>query len=140
MRTIWAKVFNYLISRSSVQSNETIPITEKEMEYDRHLDFADGLVLLYHIQQLMEEKTSIVTEHSARLRMHIHWGNSKILKVNSTSAVSVAPRGEAIEEIKHFSWLGCVADVGWTEADVKPKNKPKVNEGEIKRLFRGQVV
>ena len=66
------------------------------------------------------KKTNIVAEHSARLALNIHSGKSKILKVNSTSTVSVTLGVEAIEEMDHFTYLGSVADThGGTEANVK---------------------
>ena len=51
----------------------------------------------------MPEKTNIVAEHSVRLGLNIHWGKSKILKVNSTITVSVTLGVEAKEEVLlHF--------------------------------------
>ena len=62
------------------------------------LDFADDLALLSHTQQQMQEKTIIMTEHSAGLGLNVHITKSKILKVNSTSTVSLTLCMETIEE------------------------------------------
>ena len=52
--------------------------------------------------------------------MNIHRGKSKILKVNSTSTVSVTLDLEAIEEVDRFAYLGSVVGTqGGIEADVK---------------------
>ena len=74
-----------------------IPVTTGD------LNFADDLALLSHTQQQMQEKSNIVAEHSARLGLNIHRGKSKILKVNSTSTVSVTLGVEAMEEVNHFT-------------------------------------
>ena len=71
----------------------------------------------------MQEKSNIVAEHSARLGLNIHRGKSKILKVNSTSTVSVTLGVEAIE-VDHFTYLGSVVDTqGGTDADVKSQDR-----------------
>ena len=70
------------------------------------------MALLPHTKQQMQEKTSIVAEHSARLGLNIHQGKCKILKVNSTSTVSVTLGVEKIEEVDHFTYLGNVVDTG----------------------------
>ena len=49
------------------------------------LDFADDLALLSHTQHQMQEKTSTVSENSAKLGLNIHRGKSKVLKVNAQS-------------------------------------------------------
>ena len=65
---------------------------------------------------------NIVAKHSARLGLHIRRGKSKILKVNSTSTVSVTLGMEAIKEVDLFTYLGSVVDIqGGTEADVKAR-------------------
>ena len=42
------------------------------------LDFADDLALLSHTQWQMEEKTSLVSDNSARLSLKIHRGENKV--------------------------------------------------------------
>ena len=74
------------------------------------LDFADDLALLPHAQQQMQEKTNIVAGNSAHLGLNVHGGKSKIVKVNSTSTVSVTLGVDAIEEVDHFTYLGSVVD------------------------------
>ena len=76
------------------------------------LDFADDMALLPHTQQQMQEKTNNVADR----------GKSKILKVSSTSTVSVILGVEAIEEstISLF-WAASLYTQGGTEADVKTR-------------------
>ena len=55
-------------------------------------------------------------------KVNIHRGKSKILKVNSTSTVSVTLGQEAVEEVEHFTYLESVVDThSRTEADVKAR-------------------
>ena len=90
----------------------------------------------------MQEKTNIVAEHSARLGLNIHRGKSKILKVNSTSTVSVTLGVEAIEEVDHFTYLGSVVDTqGGTEADVKARiGKARVAFLQLKNIWNSNVL
>ena len=86
------------------------------------MEFADDLARLSHTQQQIQEKTNIAAEHSARPRLNIHERKSEVVKVNSTSAVSVTLGVEAIEEVEHFTYLGSVLDTqGGIEADVKAR-------------------
>ena len=89
----------------------------------------------------MQEKTNIVAEHSVRLGLNIHRGKSKILKVNSTSTVSVTLGVEAIE-VDHFTYLGSVVDTqGGTEADVKARiGKARVAFLQLKNIWNSNVL
>ena len=105
------------------------------------LDFADDLALLSRTQQ-QEEKTNIVAEHSARLKLNIHREKKKILKVNSTSTVSATLGVEAIEDVDHFTYLGSVVDKqGGTEADVKARiGKARVAFLNLKNIWNSNAV
>ena len=65
-----------------------------------------------------------MAENSARrpIWLNIHRGKNKILKVNSTSTVSITLGVEAIEGVDHFTYLSSVVETqGGTEADVKAR-------------------
>ena len=84
------------------------------------LDFADDLALLSHTHQQMQEKTTIISTHSACLGLTIHKGKSKILKVNNNNTTPIRLEGEALEEVESSTYLGSVVDkLGGTDADVK---------------------
>ena len=103
------------------------------------LDFADDLDQLSHTQQ---QNANIVTEHSERLWMNIHRGNSKTLKLNSTSTVSVMPGKEAIEEVEHFKYMGSVVDThGVIEANVKAGiDKARVTFLQLDNIWKSKVL
>ena len=69
-------------------------------------------------------------------------GKSKILKVNSTSKVSVTLGVEAIEKVDCFTYLGSVVDAqtsGGTEADVKARID-KVPFLQLKNIWKSNVL
>ena len=84
------------------------------------LDFADDLAILSHTLQQIQEKTNLISTHSASLGLTIHKGKTKILKVNNNNTTPVTLAGEALEEVESFTYLGSVVDkLGGTDADVK---------------------
>lgn len=101
------------------------------------LDFADDLALLSHIQQQMQEKTTIIATHSACLGLIIHKGKSKILKVNNNNTAPIRLEGEALEEVESFTYLGSVVDkLGGTDADVKvPIGKARAAFHQLKNFW-----
>ena len=74
--------------------------------------------------------------------LNIHRGKSKILKVNSSSTVSVTLGMEAIEEVDHFTYLGSVVDTqGGTEADVKARiGTARVVFLQLKNIWNSNVL
>lgn len=47
----------------------------------------------------MQEKTSAVTDASARLGLRIHKGKSKVLKVNTVTETPIMLEGEAPDKV-----------------------------------------
>ena len=67
------------------------------------LAFADDLADdLSHTQQQIQEKTTIITTHSARLGLTRHKGKSKILNVNDNNTTPIRLEGEALEEVETY--------------------------------------
>ncbi|VDO88528.1 unnamed protein product [Schistosoma curassoni] len=65
------------------------------------LDFADDLVLLSHMQQQMQERTTSVAAASAG--RNIHKGKSKILRHNTACNNRITLDEEALEDVKTFT-------------------------------------
>ncbi|VDO85800.1 unnamed protein product [Schistosoma curassoni] len=83
------------------------------------LDFVDGLSLLSHTQQQMQEKTSVV-EASTAVGLNINKGKSKILRYNTASNNRIPIDGGDLEDVKIFIYLGSIIDEhGGSDADVK---------------------
>ena len=85
------------------------------------LSYADDLVLLSHNLRQLQEKTSDLDNNSAQLGLNIHRRKTKILRLNTTWAEHpVTPRGESLENVESFSYLGSTIDkLGGTDADIK---------------------
>ena len=77
------------------------------------VDFADDLALLFHTQQKMQEKTTIIATHSACLGLTIHKVKSKILKVNNNNMTPIRLEGEGLEELDSFTYLGSADVTVW---------------------------
>lgn len=86
------------------------------------LDFANDLSLLSHNQQQMQEKTSTMAKISARLGLNIHEAKSNVMKVDATSTLPIALKGEAIEEMDSFAYLSSIVDMqGKTDTNMKTR-------------------
>lgn len=73
------------------------------------MDFASDHSLLSHNQQLMQEKTNMVADKLAQVRLNIHKEKTKILKINSTSTKIVKFNGSPLQERQSFTYLGIIA-------------------------------
>jgi hypothetical protein len=58
------------------------------------LDFADDIALLSHTQEQMQEKTTLVSECSARLGLNIHREKSKVLQILTANTNHIMLRGK----------------------------------------------
>ncbi|VDP46487.1 unnamed protein product [Schistosoma margrebowiei] len=86
------------------------------------LDFAHDLALLSQTQQQMQEKTNSVAAASAAVGLNIHKEKSKILQYNTACTNPVTINGEDFENVKPFTYLGCIIDEhGGSDEDVKAR-------------------
>ncbi|VDP72342.1 unnamed protein product [Schistosoma curassoni] len=86
------------------------------------LDFADDLALLSQTQQQMQENTNSVAAASAAVGLNIHKGKIRILRYNTACTNPVTIDGEALEDVKTFTYLGSIIDEhGGSDADVKAR-------------------
>ncbi|VDP16224.1 unnamed protein product [Schistosoma margrebowiei] len=74
------------------------------------LDFADNLVLLSHMQQQIQEKTTSVSAVSAAVGLNTHEGERKILRYNTAYTNRITLDGEASENVKTFTYFGSIID------------------------------
>ncbi|VDP85855.1 unnamed protein product [Schistosoma mattheei] len=86
------------------------------------LDLADGLALLLHTQQQMQEKTTSVAAASTAVGLNINTGKSRILRYNTASNNRIPIDGGDLEDVKIFIYLGSIIDEhGGSDADVKAR-------------------
>ncbi|VDP41771.1 unnamed protein product [Schistosoma curassoni] len=83
------------------------------------LDFAHDLVLLSHMQQQMQEKTTNVAAAAAVVGLNIHKGKSKILQYNTACTNKITLDGEDLEDVKTFIYLYSTDEHGRSDAGVK---------------------
>ena len=67
------------------------------------LDYADDLALLSHNHLKMHDKTSRLAEESAKLGLRINKVKTKVLRINTTSEVTVVVEGQPLENDKEFT-------------------------------------
>ncbi|VDO68120.1 unnamed protein product [Schistosoma curassoni] len=81
---------------------------------------ADDLALLSHTQQLIQEKMMGVAPTTEAVGLNIHKGKNRILRYNTTCNNRITLDGEALEDVKSFTYLGGIIDEhGGSDADVK---------------------
>ncbi|VDP54974.1 unnamed protein product [Schistosoma margrebowiei] len=84
------------------------------------LVFADDLVLLSHMQQQMQEKTTSVAAAPAAVGLNIHKGKSKIIRYSAACTSPITLDGEDLEDVNTFTYLGSfIYELGGSDADVK---------------------
>ncbi|VDP25564.1 unnamed protein product [Schistosoma margrebowiei] len=84
------------------------------------LEFADDLVLLSHMQQQMQEKTTSVAAAPAALGLNIHKGKSKIIRYSTACTSPITLGGEDLEDVNTVTYLGSfIYELGGSDADVK---------------------
>ncbi|VDP88998.1 unnamed protein product [Schistosoma mattheei] len=85
-------------------------------------DFADYLALLSQTQQQMQEKTNSVAAASAAVGLNIHKGKSRIIRYNTECTNPITIKGEDLEDVKTFTYLGSnIDEQGGSDADVKAR-------------------
>ena len=83
------------------------------------LSCADDLAVLSHCLRQLQEKTSDLDNNSARLGLNIHRRKTRILRLNTTTEYPVTLRGESLEDVESFRYLGSTIDMqGGTDADI----------------------
>ncbi|CAI2724182.1 unnamed protein product [Schistosoma spindalis] len=74
------------------------------------------------MQQQMQEKTTSVAAASDAVNINIHKGKNTILRYNTTHTNQITLDGEALEDVKTFTYLGSIIDEhGGSDADVKAR-------------------
>ncbi|KAI8493069.1 hypothetical protein Bbelb_290730 [Branchiostoma belcheri] len=69
-------------------------------------DFADDIALLSHIQKDIQEKTNSVDQQASSVGLKIHSDKTKIMKVKNKSTSKTSIRGQELEEVQDFKYLG----------------------------------
>ncbi|KAL6461214.1 hypothetical protein MHYP_G00311800 [Metynnis hypsauchen] len=73
-----------------------------------------------------------------RLGLNINRGKSKVLKTNASNETPITVQGEALEEVRSFTYLGSILDnCGGTDADVKTRiGKARAAFNQLTNIWR----
>ena len=86
------------------------------------LDFADDIALLSHNHRQMQQKTDIIEDISRNIGLKINRGKSKILRVKSKGTEPITVRGEPLEDVNSFCYLGSIVNKeGGVDEDVRTR-------------------
>ncbi|VDP05730.1 unnamed protein product, partial [Schistosoma curassoni] len=132
-------VIDWIMKTSTSGEKHGIQWTAK-MQLD-DLGLADDPALLLHMQQQMQEKTTSEAAASAAVGFNIHKGRSKILRHNTTCNNRITLDGDAVQDIRTFTYLGSIIDEHrGSDADVKNIwNSKQLSTNTKVRIFNTNV-
>ena len=106
------------------------------------LDFADDIALLSHSQQQLQSKTSVLEQLSLSVGLRIHPGKSKVLRVCTPNKEPIKVKGQELEEVNTFTYLGSMVDeLGGTDADVKARiSKARNAFNSLGNIWRDRTI
>ena len=86
----------------------------------------------------MQDKTNLVNDLSASIGLSIHSGKSKVLRINTRNEAPILLRGEALDEVDSFTYLGSIVTKdGGTEADIAARiGKARAAFKQLKNVWR----
>ena len=83
------------------------------------IDFMDDVALLSHRHSDLKEKITEMSNEAEKLGLHLNKGKTKVLRVNNTSGDTIKLKGEDLEDMEHFTYLGSVVNKeGGTDKDI----------------------
>ncbi|VDP00062.1 unnamed protein product, partial [Schistosoma mattheei] len=88
----------------------------------------------------MQEKTNSIAAVSAAVGLNIHKGKSKVLRYNTAYTNPITIDGEALEDVKTFTYLGSIIDEhGGSDADVNAQiGKARAAYLQLKNIWNSK--
>ena len=84
------------------------------------LDFADDLALVSENHTHMQQKTDRLQTNSEQLGLKINTGKTKTMRLNPSKQDPITLRGETIEDVEHFTYLGSnISRDGGADRDIE---------------------
>jgi len=91
-----------------------------------NLDFADGICLLSHNFQQMQEKTDRLHQIVQTTGLTIKVKNTKSMRINTAITRPFTIQNEPIEDVSNFTYLGSITSTsGGTEEDIWSRKSGK---------------
>ena len=106
------------------------------------LNFADDIALISHTNSQMQEKTDIMTQTAQNTGRKVNKRKTKVMNVNSSSDQRITVKGNDIEEVESFSYLGSVVSIsGGIDADVAARiNKARTAFYSLKKIWSSRQI
>ncbi|VDP27974.1 unnamed protein product [Schistosoma curassoni] len=116
------RMLKTVIIHDMINDNDAVVISThwNKKRAIKNMMLVNSYPAINNAQQRMQEKTISVEPASAAVGLNIHKGKSNILQYNTTSNNTITLDGEALEDVKSFTYLGNIIDVhSGSDANVK---------------------
>ena len=102
------------------------------------LEFADGLAILSHRLQDMQDKVTALSETGKRVGLNINIQKTKFLKINFLQDGVIQVENRNLEQVNNFVYLGSVVSVaGGTDEDIERRiNLARQAFANLKQVWR----
>ena len=106
------------------------------------IDFADDVALLSHHHDNMQDKATSLYESAAKLGLKINKKKTRTMTTNHVNKNSIQLRGEDIEDVEQFTYLGSVVSRdGGTDRDIKSRTgKATAAFKTLRPIWTSQVI
>ena len=106
------------------------------------IDFADDIALRSHCHDNMQDKATSLYESAAKLGLKINKKKTRTMTTNHVNKNSIQLRGEDIEDVEQFTYLGSVVSRdGGTDQDIKSRiGKAAAAFKTLRPIWTSQVI
>lgn len=86
------------------------------------LDYADDIALLSHIERHIQQKFDRLTQYGEQIGLNVNSKKTKLMVVNVSRQVNVTIKGEPVERVRTFPYLGSLmSEDGGAEEDIRSR-------------------
>ena len=105
-------------------------------------DFADDIALLAHTQKDIQDKTNRVDRTARSVGLKIHPNKTKIMKAKNKSKKKINIRGQDLEEVEHFKYLGSYISV---DSDIEKEISARIGQAansfnKLQNIWRSTIL
>ena len=106
------------------------------------IDFAEDVALLSHLHDNRQDKVTSLYESATKLGQKINKKKTRTMRANHVNKNSIQLRGEDIEDVEQFTYLGSVVSRdGRTDRDVKSRiGKATAAFKTLRHIWTSQVI
>ena len=105
-------------------------------------DFADDIALLAHTQRDIQDKTDKVDKTARSVGLKIHPNKTKIMKAKNRSNRKIEIRGQELEEVEHFKYLGSYISA---DSDIEKEISSRIGQAasafnKLQRIWKSTIL